>query len=296
MSEHAVEVNNLTKVFRTGIGNQYVVAVDNLSFRVEAGEVYGLIGPNGSGKSTTMKVVLGLMAASKGEAKVFGLDSGDIRARNEIGFLPENPYFYKHLTGAETLKFYGKLCGIRGKKLKARVAELLEIVGLEDAARRRLGGYSKGMLQRIGLAQSLVQNPRLVILDEPTAGVDPVGSREIRDLILRLKEEGYTVFLCSHLLEQVQEVCDRVGIIFEGRMRREGKLEELIKIEKQTAMTLENASPELLAKIEDLVASEEGASIVETGHPRTTLERLFIQIAERRSKEKASAEKKEEAS
>ncbi len=296
MSEHAVEVNNLTKVFRTGIGNQYVVAVDNLSFRVEAGEVYGLIGPNGSGKSTTMKVVLGLMAASKGEAKVFGLDSGDIRARNEIGFLPENPYFYKHLTGAETLKFYGKLCGIRGKKLKARVAELLEIVGLEDAARRRLGGYSKGMLQRIGLAQSLVQNPRLVILDEPTAGVDPVGSREIRDLILRLKEEGYTVFLCSHLLEQVQEVCDRVGIIFEGRMRREGKLEELIKIEKQTAMTLENASPELLAKIEGLVASEEGAAIVETGHPRTTLERLFIQIAERRSKEKASAEKKEEAS
>ncbi|MCH1407415.1 MAG: ABC transporter ATP-binding protein [Verrucomicrobiales bacterium] len=296
MSEHAVEVNNLTKVFRTGIGNQYVVAVDNLSFRVEAGEVYGLIGPNGSGKSTTMKVVLGLMAASKGEAKVFGLDSGDIRARSEIGFLPENPYFYKHLTGAETLKFYGKLCGIRGKKLKARVAELLEIVGLEDAARRRLGGYSKGMLQRIGLAQSLVQNPRLVILDEPTAGVDPVGSREIRDLILRLKEEGYTVFLCSHLLEQVQEVCDRVGIIFEGRMRREGKLEELIKIEKQTAMTLENASPELLAKIEGLVASEEGAAIVETGHPRTTLERLFIQIAERRSKEKASAEKKEEAS
>lgn len=296
MSEHAVEVNNLTKVFRTGIGNQYVVAVDNLSFRVEAGEVYGLIGPNGSGKSTTMKVVLGLMAASEGEAKVFGLDSGDIRARNEIGFLPENPYFYKHLTGAETLKFYGKLCGIRGKKLKARVAELLEIVGLEDAARRRLGGYSKGMLQRIGLAQSLVQNPRLVILDEPTAGVDPVGSREIRDLILRLKEEGYTVFLCSHLLEQVQEVCDRVGIIFEGRMRREGKLEELIKIEKQTAMTLENASPELLAKIEGLVASEEGAAIVETGHPRTTLERLFIQIAERRSKEKASAEKKEEAS
>ena len=296
MSEYAVEVNNLTKVFRSGIGNQYVVAVDNLSLRVEAGEVYGLIGPNGSGKSTTMKVVLGLMAASKGEAKVFGLDSGDIRARNEIGFLPENPYFYKHLTGAETLKFYGKLCGIRGKKLKARVAELLEIVGLEDAAKRRLDGYSKGMLQRIGLAQSLVQNPRLVILDEPTAGVDPVGSREIRDLILRLKEEGYTVFLCSHLLEQVQEVCDRVGIIFEGRMRREGKLEELIKIEKQTAMTLENASPELLSKIEDLVASEEGASIVETGHPRTTLERLFIQIAERRSKEKASAEKKEEAS
>lgn len=296
MSEHAVEVSNLTKVFPIGIGKQYVVAVDNLSFHVEAGEVYGLIGPNGSGKSTTMKVVLGLMAASKGEAKVFGLDSGDIRARNEIGFLPENPYFYKHLTGAETLRFYGKLCGMRGKALKSRVEELLELVGLENAAKRRLGGYSKGMLQRIGLAQSLVQNPRLVILDEPTAGVDPVGSREIRDLILKLKDEGYTVFLCSHLLEQVQEVCDRVGIIFEGRMRREGPLEDLIKIETQTAMTLENASPELLAKIEDLVEADNAASIIETGHPRTTLERLFIQIASKQRKEKAAENQKEEAS
>lgn len=293
MSENAVEVNNLTKVFRTGIGNQYVVAVDNLSFHVKAGEVYGLIGPNGSGKSTTMKVVLGLMAASKGEAKVFGLDSGDIRARNETGFVPENPYFYKHLTGAETLKFYGKLCGMRGKALKSRVEELLELVGLENAAKRRLGGYSKGMLQRIGLAQSLVQNPRLVILDEPTAGVDPVGSREIRDLILKLKDEGYTVFLCSHLLEQVQEVCDRVGIIFEGRMRREGPLEELIKIETQTAMTLENASPELLEKIADLIAADDSASIIETGHPKTTLERLFIQIAGKRSKETKPADEKE---
>lgn len=296
MSEHAVEVNNLTKVFRTGMAKQYVVAVNNLSFHVEAGEVYGLIGPNGSGKSTTMKVVLGLMAASKGEAKVFGLDSGDIRARNEIGFVPENPYFYKHLTGAETLKFYGKLCGMRGKALKARVDELLELVGLENAAKRRLGGYSKGMLQRIGLAQSLVQNPRLVILDEPTAGVDPVGSREIRDLILKLKDEGYTVFLCSHLLEQVQEVCDRVGIILEGRMRREGPLEDLIKIETQTAMTLENASPELLAKVEELVAADEAAELVEVGHPRTTLERLFIQIAGQRRKEKIAEAEKEEAS
>lgn len=285
MSEKAVEVQNLTKVFQTGLRKQYVVAVDNLSFDVAAGEVYGLIGPNGSGKSTTMKVVLGLMAPSKGSAKVFGLDSGDIRARNEIGFLPENPYFYKHLSGAETLAFYGRLCGIRGAKLKSRIAELLDLVGLEEAADRRLGGYSKGMLQRIGLAQTLIQNPRLVILDEPTAGVDPVGSRQIRDLILRLKKEGYTVFLCSHLLEQVQEVCDRVGIIFRGRMRQEGPLEELIRIESQTALTLENASPELLSKIRDLVGTEEGAAIVEEGHPRTTLERLFIQLSDKSRKE-----------
>ena len=249
MSEPAVEVKNLTKVFSLGLKKDYVVAVDNLSFEVKAGEVYGLIGPNGSGKSTTMKVVLGLMAASKGSAKVFGLDSGDIRARNEIGFLPENPYFYKHLSGAETLRFYGKLCGMKGAALKDRIGELLKLVDLEGAANRRLGGYSKGMLQRIGLAQSLIQNPRLVILDEPTAGVDPVGSRQIRDLIMRLRDEGYTVFLCSHLLEQVQEVCDRVGIIFKGRMRREGTLDELIEIENQTSMTIENATPELIAEI-----------------------------------------------
>lgn len=281
MSEPAVEVKNLTKVFTLGLKKEYVVAIDNLSFEVKAGEVYGLIGPNGSGKSTTMKVVLGLMAPSKGEAKVFGLDSGDIRARNEIGFLPENPYFYKHLSGAETLRFYGKLCGMRGCELENRVKELLKLVDLEGAANRRLGGYSKGMLQRIGLAQSLVQNPRLVILDEPTAGVDPIGSRHIRDLIMRLRDEGYTVFLCSHLLEQVQEVCDRVGILFQGRMRKEGRLEELISIEDQTTLTLEGASPELLARLHELVASEPDARIVAEGHPRTSLEHLFIQIAER---------------
>lgn len=287
--EKAVEVRNLTKVFPTGIRKDYVVAVDNLSFEVSAGEVYGLIGPNGSGKSTTMKVVLGLMAASRGSATVFGYESGDIRARNEIGFLPENPYFYKHLSGAETLRFYGKLCGLRGSELKDRVADLLALVDLEDAARRRLGGYSKGMLQRIGLAQTLIQNPRLVILDEPTAGVDPLGSRQIRDLILKLKDDGYTVFLCSHLLEQVQEVCDRVGILFRGRMRREGTLEELIRIEDQTEFTLESASPELLSEIRSLVERDEAARLVAEGHPRTTLERLFIEITGREGDGKEGA-------
>ena len=282
----AVEVRNLTKVFNTGFRSEHVVAVDNLSLTIGEGEVYGLIGPNGSGKSTTMKVVLGLMAASKGDAKVFGMNSGDIRAKNLTGFLPENPYFYKHLTGAETLKFYGKLCGMKGAELKDRVKELLELVSLEGAENRRLGGYSKGMLQRIGLAQALVQKPRLVILDEPTAGVDPVGSREIRDLILKMRDDGITIFLCSHLLEQVQDVCDQVGIIFEGRMRREGALDELISIENQTAITLDNASPSLLAKIEKLVEKEEGTKIVEQGTPRTTLERLFLEIVRRGKEDK----------
>src|SRR5581483_2250353 len=156
----------------------------------------------------------------------------------EVGFLPENPYFYKFLTGEEALHFYGKICGIRGAKLRERTAELLALVDLEHARDRRLGGYSKGMLQRIGLAQALIQRPRLLVLDEPTAGVDPAGSREIRDLILNFKKQGITVLLCSHLLSQVQEICDRVGILHKGVMVREGHLEDLISIENQTEIIL----------------------------------------------------------
>lgn len=276
----AIEARELTKVFPLQWSKGYMVAVDKVSFTVNAGEVYGLIGPNGSGKSTTMKLVLGLMAPSLGTTKVFGLSTSDVRARSEIGFLPENPYFYKHLTGAETLRFYGKLCGLRGRSLQERIGELLELVDLEHARDRRLAGYSKGMLQRIGLAQALVQRPRLVVLDEPTAGVDPIGSREIRDLILRLKQEGISVFLCSHLLEQVQEVCDRVGIIFQGKLRREGPLDELTAIENQTEILLQEASPALISKIQALVQAE-GADLLSIGRPRTTLERLFLDEVER---------------
>lgn len=271
----AVEVRKLTKVFQPSFRREYVVAVSGLSLTVGAGEVYGLIGPNGSGKSTTMKVVLGLMQATKGTTKVFGNESGTIASRQDVGFLPENPYFYKHLSGEETLKFYGKLCGLRGRHLKDRVGEMLAMVDLEKARKRRLGGYSKGMLQRIGLAQAMIQRPRLVILDEPTAGVDPVGSRQIRDLIFKLKEDGISVFLCSHLLEQVQEVCDRVGIIFNGRMRREGELDDLIGVEHQTEIVVEGASPELIKKVCAQLQSE--ARLVRSGHPKTTLERLFLE-------------------
>jgi ABC-2 type transport system ATP-binding protein len=278
MSTPAVEVQNLTKVFASSFRKDYVIAVEDLSFRVEPGEVYGLIGPNGSGKSTTMKVVLGLMAPTTGTTKVFGIDSHEVRSRNQIGFLPENPYFYKHLTGYETLRFYGKLCSLKGRELKDRANELLKLVELEHARDRRLAGYSKGMLQRIGLAQALIQRPKLVILDEPTAGVDPIGSRKIRDLVLQLKEEGISVFLCSHLLEQVQEICDRVGFIADGRMDREGRLDELIAIEDQTEIVIENASPELLQKVTALLEADEEATLVSSGHPRTSLERLFLDI------------------
>ena len=272
----AVEIRNLVKDFKTSFRRKPLRAVDQVSIRILAGEVYGLIGPNGSGKSTTMKALLGLVVPTAGSCAIFGKDSLKVDSRDDVGFLPENPYFYKHLSGAETLRFYGKLCGLGGRALRERVDELLALVDLEGARDRRLGGYSKGMLQRIGLAQALIQEPRLVILDEPTAGVDPVGSRQIRDLILKLRGRGITVFLCSHLLEQVQEVCDRVGIIFQGRMIREGRLDDLIAIEDQTEIVLQDASPELLARITALVANTPGTDLVRTGKPRTTLERLFL--------------------
>ncbi|MBB5353540.1 ABC-2 type transport system ATP-binding protein [Haloferula luteola] len=280
--EAAVEIDRLVKVFKPQLRGRELLAVDQVSITIAPGEVYGLIGPNGSGKSTTMKALLGLVAPTSGTCRIFGADSLAVDSREQVGFLPENPYFYKHLTGEETLAFYGKLCGLRGQTLKDRIGELLELVDLTGARDRRLGGYSKGMLQRIGLAQALIQEPRLVILDEPTAGVDPIGSRQIRDLIFALRERGITVFLCSHLLEQVQEVCDRVGIIFRGKMVREGRLEDLLSIEDQTEVVLKDASPELLEEIQRLVAQAEGAEWVRSGRPRTTLERLFLRETSRR--------------
>ncbi len=281
--EPAVEIRNLVKEFRPAGRKEPLRAVDNVSLSIGAGEVYGLIGPNGSGKSTTMKALLGLVQPDSGSCRIFGNDSLQVDSRQQVGFLPENPYFYKHLSGAETLRFYGKLCGLRGSALEGRVKELLELVDLSEAGNRRLGGYSKGMLQRIGLAQALVQEPRLVILDEPTAGVDPIGSRQIRDLIFDLKKRGITVFLCSHLLEQVQEVCDRVGIIHRGRMVKEGPLDELLAVGDQTEIILRDASPELLEKIRALVSSDSSAELLRAGRPRTTLERLFLrETADRR--------------
>jgi|TARA_B110000196_G_C21127936_1_gene656884 ABC-2 type transport system ATP-binding protein len=272
----AVQINNLTKIFPVPFRKEKVIAVEGLSLRVEAGEVYGLIGPNGSGKSTTMKVLLGLISATSGSSAIFGLSSSETASRGSVGFLPENPYFYKYLTGAETLSFYGKLCGLSRRKIKERTSELLSLVDLENARDRRLGGYSKGMLQRIGLAQALVGDPRLVVLDEPTAGVDPAGSRKIRDLIIELKQRGISVILSSHLLEQVQEVCDRVGIIFQGKLIKEGKLEELIEIESQTEIILEHADPKILDQINKLVQASEETRLLRSGKPKTTLERLFL--------------------
>ena len=275
----AVALTGVTKIFPVPFQRRSVVTVRDLDLKVAAGQIYGLLGPNGSGKSTTLKIILGLVTPTRGRTQIFGRDSDRVASRESVGFLPESPYFYKFLTGEETLRFYGKLCGLRGSVLKNRVEEMLELVGLTSARKRRLGGYSKGMLQRIGLAQALIQEPALLVLDEPTAGVDPAGAREIRDLILDLKRRGITVLLSSHLLGQVQEICDRVGILANGVLVREGALSDLLGIENQTQLILENASAELVEEIEAL-ARRSNARLIERGRPRTSLERLFLEATQ----------------
>ena len=277
MSTPAVQIENISKFFPIPLRRQRVQAVKNLSLVVEPGQVYGLLGPNGCGKSTTLKILLGLVTPNSGRALVFGKDSREYRSRRDVGFLPENPYFHKFLTAAELLSFHGKICGLSGKKLTARIDELIDLVGLRDARDRRVGGFSKGMLQRIGLAQALVHDPGLIVLDEPTAGVDPAGSHQIRDLILDLKKRGKTVLLTSHLLEQVQEICDRVGIMARGEMIREGPLEDLVRVKNQTEFVIENATPELTAQIQNLVAAS-SASLVAARQPERSLETVFLEL------------------
>ncbi len=284
----AVEIVGLSRVFRRPFHRDRVVAVRHLHLRVAEGEVYGLLGPNGSGKSTTLKMLLGLITPTTGQAQVFGLDSRRVSSRREVGFLPENPYFPKFLTGAETVRFFGRLCGLGGRSLKARVEELLDLTGLSGAAGRRVGTYSKGMLQRLGLAQALVHDPRLLVLDEPTAGVDPVGSRQIRDLIAGLKLRGKTVLLCSHLLSQVQEICDRVGILAGGVLVREGRVEDLLAVRDRTEILLEGASEEVVAALREL-AGRHGARVVGAGRSQTTLEQLFLEAVEERLSADASS-------
>jgi ABC-2 type transport system ATP-binding protein len=272
----AIRTKNLTKKYSLGWRGGRLLALDRLNLRVHEGEVYGLLGPNGSGKSTTLKCILDLVAPTEGEAWIFDVPCTRVESRLHVGFLPENPYFYKYLSGAETLEFYGKLCGLNGASLQKRIDELLELVGLTHARDRQLRGYSKGMLQRIGLAQALVHDPKLLLLDEPTAGVDPIGSRDIRDMILRLKKMGKTVLLCSHLLEQVQEVCDRISVLNLGKMILEGDVQQLISDQRRLSITVEDLPDAARAKVEETVRAA-GGKLVGIGHPQTTLESLFLE-------------------
>ncbi|MEW6542996.1 MAG: ABC transporter ATP-binding protein [Nitrospirota bacterium] len=224
----AIVIEGLTKIFQPGWpGRPPVTALAGLSLSVRRGEIYGFLGPNGAGKTTTLKILMGLMRATSGMAEVLGRPAGDVPVRQQIGFLPESPYFYDYLTAEEFLTFYGRLAGLGGAGLSRRVSELLDLVGLTEARSRQLRKFSKGMLQRIGLAQALIHDPELVILDEPMSGLDPIGRKQIRDLILGLREQGKTVFFSTHIIPDVEIMCDRVGIVVKGRLIASGRVEEL---------------------------------------------------------------------
>lgn len=272
---YAIETTRLTKRYKLGWRKGEVLALDNLDLQVNEGEIYGLLGPNGSGKSTTLKLVLNLILPTTGGAKIFGRDCMTVGSRLDVGFLPENPYFYRYLTGAETLKFYGRLCGVPSGQLHGRIEEMLALTGMTDARNRRLSGYSKGMLQRIGIAQAMIHNPRLVLLDEPTAGVDPIGSREIRDMIFQLKKIGKTVVLCSHLLEQVQEVCDRISILHRGRKIMEGHVKDLVSDQRRTQIMVEDYPAAKRDEIRNFIETR-GGKFISADHPQSTLESLFL--------------------
>lgn len=273
----AIEIRRLTKDYPLGLGRWRLRAVDDLSLTVAPGQVYGLLGPNGSGKSTTLKALFGLIAPSAGECFLNGIRGDDPAAHRTVGFLPESPDFQRFLTGRELLRFHARLCGVPRAGREGRIEELVDLLGLGGAGDRRLGTYSKGMLQRIGLAQALVHDPEVLILDEPTAGVDPPGAAEISALILSLKARGKTVLLCSHLLAQVEELCDRVAILHRGRLLAEGPLAELLGQADRQSLVVESLSPEALADLREWLGAR-GRILFGVEAPPTRLDRYFLRV------------------
>ncbi|HMB95604.1 MAG TPA: ABC transporter ATP-binding protein [Tepidisphaeraceae bacterium] len=277
-NDAAVHTEHLTKIYKDFWGRDKVRALEDLNLTINRGEVFGLLGPNGSGKSTTIKLLLGLIFPSRGFANVLGSPAGSTTINERIGFLPEESYLYRFLNGEETLKFYGRLFKIPSKELKRRVPELLDIVGLDEKSRKRkLREYSKGMARRIGLAQALINNPDLVLLDEPTTGLDPIGTREMKDLILSLKKQGKTVLLCSHLLADVQDVCDRITILFRGKMMELGSVKELLQVKDITQITTSGLSDSQLEEVK-LFLAKMGVENPKISHPTSTLEDLFVRV------------------
>jgi ABC-2 type transport system ATP-binding protein len=254
--ETVVCTQNLCKIFRVGFWGKKVTAVDHVSLDVRRGEIFGFLGPNGAGKTTTLKILMGLIYPSSGTARLFGYSVGDHRAKARLGFLPESPYFYDFLTSREFLRFYGHLFDFSGKVLEQRVDELLELVGMTPAGDLQLRKFSKGMLQRVGIAQALINDPELVILDEPMSGLDPIGRKEVRDLILRLKESGKTVMFSSHILHDAEVLCDRVAMIMKGRLVACGHVSELIAGDTthEVEMVIDRLLPEALERIKPLAS------------------------------------------
>ncbi len=275
--QSVVTTVKLTKVFRDFWLREKVAAVVDLDLDVLPHEVFGLLGPNGSGKSTTLKMILGLLFPTRGRISVMGKSPADVRIKSRIGFLPEESYLYPFLDARETLDFYGRLFHQPRRERLRRIDMLLDMVGLSSVATRRVGEYSKGMQRRIGLAQALINDPDLLILDEPTAGMDPIGTRQFKDLIRTLGRRGKTVILSSHLLADVEDVCDRVCILYGGRQRASGRVSDLLSDKNRTRLTIENVDAETLEAIEQTLASR-GREILEVTPAREKLESLFLRI------------------
>lgn len=273
------EARNLSKVYRDFWGRHKVTALQSLDLNIQQGEVFGLLGPNGSGKTTTIKLLLGLLFPTSGKALVFNKEATDVAKNERIGYLPEESYLYKFLNAEETLDFYGRLFNMPAKVRRDRIKQLIEDVDLVKHRRRPLREYSKGMTRRIGLAQALINDPELIVLDEPTSGLDPLGTRWMKDLIIRLKERGKTILMSSHLLADVQDVCDRIAILHKGELKELGRVENLLKMRNQTEIRTSTLSPQAEAEVREVLARHQ-AQVHHLDHPASTLEELFLNIVQ----------------
>jgi ABC-2 type transport system ATP-binding protein len=276
-----VETRKLTKIYRDFWGRQKKTALRALNIDIRKGEIFGLLGPNGSGKTTTIKLLLGLLFPTEGEAFIFGKPAADVTKNERIGYLPEESYLYRFLDAEETLDFYGRLFNLDARVRQTRAADLIEQVGLKNDRKRPLKEYSKGMRQRIGLAQALINDPDLVILDEPTSGLDPLGARWMKDLIVGLRNQGKTVIMCSHRLEDVQDVCDRIAILNNGELQAYGEVKTLLQDVSRVEMRASEVQlTDALRHDLEEVLRKHGGRVDSVGHPTTTLEDYFLRIVE----------------
>tara|TARA_R110002049_G_scaffold4601_6_gene32889 strand:- start:91031 stop:92209 length:1179 start_codon:yes stop_codon:yes gene_type:complete len=272
-----IETRNLSKIYRDFWGRKKVHALKSLDIEVRPGEIFGLLGPNGSGKSTTIKLILGLLFPTSGRVLVFDKDATETQKNERIGYLPEESYLYKFLTAEETLDFYGRLFDMSGAERRRRVDELISLVGLQAAKHRQLREYSKGMTRRVGLAQALINDPDLILLDEPTTGLDPIGTREMKDLILALRDQGKTVLLCSHQLADVQDVCDRVAILHQGELKELGRVSDLLKVQDITEIHARGLGEDAKNEIAEVIRRH-GGNVESIDNPTATMEDLFLNI------------------
>ncbi len=279
-SENVIEIRNLSKVYRDFWGRPKVRALNALSLDIKKGEVFGLLGPNGSGKTTTLKLLLGLLFPTEGEVKILGKSAADVSKNERIGYLPEESYLYRFLNAYETLDFYGRLFNMTAAQRKERSEKLLDLVKLAPQSRRRqLKEYSKGMTRRIGVAQALINDPDLVMLDEPTSGLDPLGNRDMKDLILDLKAQGKTVLMCSHLLADVQDVCDRIAILYGGELKVMGRVDELLKAQDETQIRSSKLSDAALKEVQEVLKRHD-ANVINIDQPTASLEDLFLKTVQ----------------